>query len=53
MQGEEKELKLKLMWQLELELILSGALGLGQKGELGMDQELMGSQRLTQGQVGR
>lgn len=49
--GEGKELK--PMWQLELELVLSGALELGQKGELGMDREQRGSQRPIQGQEGR
>lgn len=41
--------ELRPMWQLGLELVLSGALGLGQKGELGMDRELRGSQKPTQG----
>lgn len=49
--GEGKELK--PMWQPGLELVLSGELGLGQRGELGMDQEPRGSRRPTQGQEGR
>lgn len=49
----EEGKELKPMWQLELELVLSGALELGQKGELGMDREPRESQRPTQGQEDR